>query len=65
MTILVTHCRQVNVTKICGFHKRLKQSVGLVSYISLKLSSSNMSKRKIFITRPDVPAPGLNMLKER
>jgi hypothetical protein len=65
MTILVTPCRQINVAKICGFHKRFRQRVDFVSCNSLRLSSSNMNKRKIFVTRPDVPAAGLNMLKER
>jgi hypothetical protein len=63
MTILVAHCRQVNATKLWCFHKRWRQSVDLVLCNSLKMSS-NM-KRKVFVTRPDVSAAGLNMLKER
>jgi hypothetical protein len=64
MTIFVTHCRQVKIAKLCNLHKSLRKSVFLM-YSSLRPCSSDMSKRKIFVTRPDVPEAGLNMLKER
>jgi hypothetical protein len=61
MTILLTYCRQVRLAKLCHFHKSLVRSVCR----NVVCKSSNMSKQKIFVTRPDVPEAGLNMLKER